>query len=121
MFFNKGLRDSSLIYKLTMNNSRTSEEMLAITNKYALAEEATLDRRDQKKYKELDHSDQPNTSKSNDKKRKVNCSMTNVEQSRHYKEYQPRRGESEGFLDGSIFFIPREVTRPETVTDCKTL
>jgi hypothetical protein len=39
MFLKKGLRDSSLIHKLTKKNPRTSEEMLAITNKYALAEE----------------------------------------------------------------------------------
>jgi hypothetical protein len=30
MFFKKGVRDSSLICKLTMKNPRTSEEMLAI-------------------------------------------------------------------------------------------
>jgi hypothetical protein len=46
MFFKKGLRDSSLIRKLTMKNPRTSEEMLAIANKYALAKEATLDTRE---------------------------------------------------------------------------
>jgi hypothetical protein len=61
MFFKKGLRDSCLICKLTMNNPRTSEEMLAISNKYALAEEATLDTKEQKKDKELGHSDQSNT------------------------------------------------------------
>jgi hypothetical protein len=43
MFFKKGLRDSSLIRELTMKNPRTSEEMLAISNKYTLAEESTLD------------------------------------------------------------------------------
>jgi hypothetical protein len=37
MFFKKGLRDSSLIHKLAMKNPRASEEMLAITKKYALA------------------------------------------------------------------------------------
>jgi hypothetical protein len=42
MFFKKGLRDSSLIRKLTMENPRMSEYMFSITNKYALAEEATL-------------------------------------------------------------------------------
>jgi hypothetical protein len=52
MFFKKGLRDLSLIRKLTMKNPRTSEEMLAITNKYILADEVTLDNRDSKKYKE---------------------------------------------------------------------
>jgi hypothetical protein len=71
MFFKKGLRDLSLIHKLTMKNPRTSEEMLAITNRYALAKEVTLDTRDQKKDKELGYSDQPSTSKSNDKKRKA--------------------------------------------------
>jgi hypothetical protein len=49
MFFKKGIRDSSLIRKLTMKNSRTSEQVFSITNRYALAEEATLDRREQKK------------------------------------------------------------------------
>jgi hypothetical protein len=43
MFFKKGPRDSSVICKLAMKNPRTSEEMLAIANKYALAEEVTLD------------------------------------------------------------------------------
>jgi hypothetical protein len=46
MFFKKGLRDSSLIRKLSMKNLRMSEEMLAIANKYALDEEATLNNRD---------------------------------------------------------------------------
>jgi hypothetical protein len=46
MFFKKGLRDSCLIHMLAMKNLRTSEEKLAITNKYALAWEATLDNRD---------------------------------------------------------------------------
>jgi hypothetical protein len=46
IFFKKGLRDSSLIRKLVMKNLRTSKEMLAITNKYVLAEEVTLDTRE---------------------------------------------------------------------------
>jgi hypothetical protein len=46
IFFKKGLRDSSLIRKLIMKNLRTSKEMLAITNKYVLAEEVTLDTRE---------------------------------------------------------------------------
>jgi hypothetical protein len=35
MFFKKELRHPSLSHKLTMKNPRSSEEMLAITNKYA--------------------------------------------------------------------------------------
>jgi hypothetical protein len=69
MFLEKILRDSSLIRKLTMKNPRTSEQMLAIANKYALAEEVTLDTREQKK--ESGHTDQPSSSKGHDKKRKV--------------------------------------------------
>jgi hypothetical protein len=53
MFFKKGLRDSSLTRKLL----RTSKVMLAITNKYTLAEEVTLDTREQKKEKESSHTD----------------------------------------------------------------
>jgi hypothetical protein len=48
MFFKRGLMDPPLICKLTMKNPRMSEEMFAIANKYALAEEVTLDTRDQK-------------------------------------------------------------------------
>jgi hypothetical protein len=56
MFFKKGLKDSSLICKLTMKNIRPSEKMFAITNKYALAEEVTLDTWEQKK-EESGHTD----------------------------------------------------------------
>jgi hypothetical protein len=57
MFFKKGLRNSSLIRKLVMKNPKMSEEMLAITNKYALTEEATLNTREQKMVKESCYSD----------------------------------------------------------------
>jgi hypothetical protein len=80
MFFKKGLRDSSLICKLAMKNPKMSEEMLAITNKYALAEEATLNTREQKKEKDSGHANQPSSSKGHDKKRKAEHSMNNVEQ-----------------------------------------
>jgi hypothetical protein len=69
MFFKKGLRDSSLICKLAMKNPKMLEEMLSIANKYALAEEATLDTREQKE--ESGHSDQPSSSRGHDKKRKA--------------------------------------------------
>jgi hypothetical protein len=46
MFFKKGLKEPSLIQKLAMKNPRTSEEMFYVTNKYALAEEVTLDSRE---------------------------------------------------------------------------
>jgi hypothetical protein len=106
MFFKKGLGDSSFICKLAMKNPRTSEEMLAIANKYALVEEATINTRDQKKDKELIHSDQPSTSKSNDKKRKSDHSMSNVERPHRNKEYHPRPGVFEGFQDRICIFHP---------------
>jgi hypothetical protein len=46
MFFKKRLRDSSLICKLAMKNPRMSEAIFTIANKFALAEEATLDTRE---------------------------------------------------------------------------
>jgi hypothetical protein len=67
MFFKKGLRDSSLIRKLATKNPRISEEMLAIANKYIMADKATLD------------TDQPSSSKGHDNKRKVDRSNHNVE------------------------------------------
>jgi hypothetical protein len=85
MFFKKGLRDSSLIRKLAMKNPRTSEEMLAITNKYAQVEEATLNTKEQKKEKESDHSDQPSSSKGHKKKRKAEHSLNNIERPYHNK------------------------------------
>jgi hypothetical protein len=53
-----------------MKNPMTSKEMLAITNKYILAKEVTLNNKEQK---ELGH----------DKKRKADRSVNNVEQPRH--------------------------------------
>jgi hypothetical protein len=57
MFFKKGLRDPSLIYKLAMKNPKTSEAMFTIANKYTLAKEVTLDTREQKKENDLGHAD----------------------------------------------------------------
>jgi hypothetical protein len=67
MFFKKGLRDPSLTRNLTKKNPRTSEAMFTIANKYALAEEATLDTREQKKEKDSSHANQPSSSKSHNK------------------------------------------------------
>jgi hypothetical protein len=105
MFFKKGLRDSSLICKLAMKNPRTSEEMLAIANKYAPPEEVTIDNRDSEKDKEQGQSNWPSTSKSNNKKRKSDPSVVNIEQLRRNKtEYRPRSREFEGFLDKICIF-----------------
>jgi hypothetical protein len=57
MFFKKGLRNLSLIHKHAMKNCKTSEAMFTITNKYALAEEVTIDTREKKKEKESVHLD----------------------------------------------------------------
>jgi hypothetical protein len=75
-----------------MKNPRTSEEMSAIANKYALAEEATLNTREQKK-EESGHVDHPSSSKCYDKKRNADHSINNVERPQRNKEYQPRKGE----------------------------
>jgi hypothetical protein len=75
------------------------------SNKYALAEEVTLNNKECKKDKKLSHSDLPESSQGNDKKRKHDLSMANVEQPRHNRiEYRPRLGEFEGFIDGICIF-----------------
>jgi hypothetical protein len=79
--------------------------MFVITNKYTLAEEATLGTREQKE-KESGHMEQPSSSKGHDKKRKVDHSVNVVERPRHNKQYRPRLGEFEGFLDHICFFHP---------------
>jgi hypothetical protein len=79
MLFKKGLRDSYLICMLTMKNPRMSEEMLVITTKYALAEEATINNSEQKKEKESGHTNQPSSSKGHNRKRKVDNSINTVE------------------------------------------
>jgi hypothetical protein len=105
MFLKKGLGDSSLIRKLSMKNPRMSEQMFSITNKYALAEEAILDTREQKK--ESGHPNQPSSSKGHDKKRKLDHSVNTVERPHCHKEYRPRLGEFEGFLDHIFIFHPQ--------------
>jgi hypothetical protein len=85
MFFKKGLQDPSLIHKLARKNPRTLEAMFAIANKYALAEEGTLDTREQKKEKESGHTDQPSSYKGHNKKRKEDCSVNMVERPRRNK------------------------------------
>jgi hypothetical protein len=79
MFFKKGLRDPPLICKLSMKTPKMLEAMFAITNKYTLAEEVTLNTREQKK--ESGHADPPSSSKGHYKKRKVGCFVNVVERS----------------------------------------
>jgi hypothetical protein len=98
-----------------------SEAMFTIANKYALVKEATLETREQKKEKELGHTDHPSSSKGHGKKRKVDHSVNAVERPWCNKEYRPKPGDFEGFLDHICIFIPRKSTRPETMTDSKIL
>jgi hypothetical protein len=83
-----------------------SEAMFAITKKYAMAEEVTLEAKEQKKEKDSGHMDQPSSSKGHDKNRKTDCSINTVERSRYNKEYRPKPGEFEGFLDRICNFNP---------------
>jgi hypothetical protein len=62
--------------------------------------------------------DQPSSSKGHDKKRKVDRSMNNVERPHCNKEYQPRLGEFEGFMDLTCIFHPQEKHK---IRDCDQL
>jgi hypothetical protein len=63
-----------------MKNPNMLEVIFAIANKYALAEEATLDTSEQKKEKESGHVNQPSSLMGHGKKRKVDHSINAVEQ-----------------------------------------
>jgi hypothetical protein len=80
--------------------------MFTITNGYTLAEEATLNTREQKKEKDSGHADQPSSSKGHDKKRKTDRSINVVEWPRRNKEYRRKPGEFEGLLDSICIFHP---------------
>jgi hypothetical protein len=56
---------------------------------------------------ESEHANQPNSSKGYDKKRKVDHSIDTVERLRCNKEYRPRPGEFECFLDCICIFHPQ--------------
>jgi exonuclease III len=105
--FKKGLRDPSLIHKLTTKNPRASKEMFTIANKYTLAKGVALDIREQKKEKDSGHMDQPSSFKGHDKMRKADRFVNAVERLRCKKEYRPRTGEFEGFLDRICIFHPQ--------------
>jgi hypothetical protein len=60
-----------------MKNPRTLKHMFSIANRYALAEEVTLDTREQKK--ESGHPDQPSSLKGHNKKKKLDRSVNAVE------------------------------------------
>jgi hypothetical protein len=121
-FFKKGFKDSLLIRKLAMKNPRTLEEMLAITNKYVLAEEATLNTKEAKKDKKSNHSNRAKTFKSNYKKRKHDRFVANVEQSsRNMTKYWPRWASTRASWMGCASSILKESTRLKTATSCKYL
>jgi hypothetical protein len=84
MFFKNELREPSLIRKLGMKIPRMLEEMFYITNRYTLAEEVTLDNREQK---EAGPTDQPSSSKGHNKKRKLDHSINTVERCHPQNEY----------------------------------
>jgi hypothetical protein len=105
MFFRKGLREPSLIQKLAMKNPRMSKEMFYITNRYTMVEEVTLDNREQNK--ELGHTDQPSSPKGHNKNRKADRSVNTVEWLRCHKDYRPKSGKFEGFLNHICIFHPQ--------------
>jgi hypothetical protein len=89
--------------------------MFSIANRYTLAKEATLNTREQKESGLPDH---PSSSKCHDKKRKPYLSVNAVEQPHHHKEYHPRPGEFEGFLDPICIFHPQG---KQKTRDCNQL
>jgi hypothetical protein len=111
MFFKKGLMDSYLIRKFIVKNPRMLEQMFSITNRYALAEEATVDTREQK---ESNHPYQPSSSKGHGKKRNLDRSINVVDRPHRNKEYRLRSNEFKDFLNCICIFHLKENTKPKT-------
>jgi hypothetical protein len=97
-------RTISIAWSFQLKLLVSLKHVISITSLIRYMRCYTLDIRDLKKDKELGHSDHPNTSKSNDKKRKSDRSMANVERLHRNKEYQTWLGEFEGLLDRICIF-----------------
>jgi hypothetical protein len=82
MYFKKGLKHGELFHKLARKNPRSCKELFTIADKYTIAEEAILETQGSKKDKRSSHNDRSESSKSQDRKRKSVCEVTNVERSR---------------------------------------
>jgi hypothetical protein len=96
-----------LVYSLVQAKFLQAD-MFSVTNRYALAKEATLDTREKKNEKESGHMDQPSSSKSHDKKRKVDCSVNMVERPQCNKEYRSRLVNLKASWIASAFSTPRK-------------
>jgi hypothetical protein len=119
MFFKKGLRDPSLIPKLTMKNPRTSEAMFTIANKYALVEETTLTLGNRRR--KMTRA----TRTSLAHPRAMTRRGKRIIPSMRWNGRDTTRSTIPGWVNlkaswiASAFSTPRESTRPETVTDSK--
>jgi hypothetical protein len=82
----------------------------------------TLDTREANKDNKVSHTVRPGMSKSSDKKRKHDRSVTNVERPHHNRtESHPQPDEYESFLDGICISTVKENTRLKTEIGCKDL
>jgi hypothetical protein len=119
MFFKKGLRDPSLVRKLAMKNPRTSEAMFAIANKDALAENVTLDTREQKK--EKDTAMQTSLAHPRAMTRRGKWIVLSM----WWNDHNAIRSTDLGRVNlkaswiASAFSTPREIPRPRTATNSK--
>jgi hypothetical protein len=120
MFFKKGLRDPSQIRKLTMKKPRTSEAIFAITNRFALTEETTLNTREQKE-KESSHTDQPSSSKATKRRGKWVILSTRWNDHDAARSTGPGRVNLKDSGIACAFSTPGESTRHGTATDSKVL
>jgi hypothetical protein len=119
MFLKKGLRDSSPIQKLTMKNPRRSEQMFSITNRYALAEEATLNiierRRSQATRISLAHP------RAMTRRGCRTILLTWLIGLIIIRSTVPGRVNLKASWIAFVFFTPKESTRPKTATNSKVL
>ena len=83
MYFKKGLRDRELFSKLVRKDSRTCEDLFAIANPYANAEEAVTESRGDRR---ASHREKGESSKPSDRKKKTDREVANIERPRSPKQ-----------------------------------
>jgi len=82
MYFKKRLKDPEFFRKLARKDVRTCEELFFIANQYALAEEAVLKTRKNRRDRKTSHHEKHESSRTQDKKKKSDCEVMNIERPR---------------------------------------
>ena len=116
MYFKKGLRDTGLFHKLARKDVRTCEELFDIENQYATAEEVVSETQESKRDKKTSHHDRSESSRSQEKKKKADREVANIERPRSPKPtHRVKPNKCAEFLECKCVIHPQ---RNHKMRDC---